>query len=294
MGRKRRKNRRRNSSNSAVSMQELMENHNGQFKTNQVAEPANEMNEQVDEWLTRYQHDWCDECSNPILNCTCSSFGVLGVTNTDGSLKSVDEIETPTGKILVAGPGKSARSVNAATSNYGSRQYGWGCYHWKQPVNVGNQIIVHCSSWMDEPTKGNSGKQMDISCYFDPCYLSGGLLASPNWNGPTRGNRKEIALLDWPDFNRPDNLRLFVDTMEHLLNCSADGKQVEIGCKGGHGRTGTAIAAMRILLGETADVAKKWVWRNYCWSAIETQSQETFLDRVESYVESTIFRNRGE
>ena len=52
---------------------------------------------------------------------------------------------------------------------------------------------------------------------------------------------------------------------------------MEVGCLGGHGRTGTALACLAILTGHPAADAVAWVRANYCPEAVETVGQEAFI-----------------
>jgi len=57
---------------------------------------------------------------------------------------------------------------------------------------------------------------------------------------------------------------------------------VEVGCIGGHGRIGTALAILAILTGHPAADAVAWVRANYCPKAVETIDQEAFITRLRS------------
>ncbi len=52
---------------------------------------------------------------------------------------------------------------------------------------------------------------------------------------------------------------------------------VEVGCLGGHGRTGTALACLAVLTGTPANEAVAWVRANYCAHAVETEAQEALV-----------------
>lgn len=52
---------------------------------------------------------------------------------------------------------------------------------------------------------------------------------------------------------------------------------VEIGCLGGHGRTGTGLACLAVLVGAPRDPAVSWVRENYCSLAVETSVQEDLV-----------------
>lgn len=88
------------------------------------------------------------------------------------------------------------------------------------------------------------------------------------------------AYLDWPDLGLPDQPDSLVADLQDLLNRARAGQRVEVGCLGGHGRTGTALAWLAVLAGEPPDHAVFWVRQNYCPNAVETQEQEAFVARL--------------
>jgi hypothetical protein len=55
---------------------------------------------------------------------------------------------------------------------------------------------------------------------------------------------------------------LVLVALRSVLDRARAGEQVEVGCLGGHGRTGTAVA---------------WVRASYCQKAVETAAQEAFI-----------------
>lgn len=64
--------------------------------------------------------------------------------------------------------------------------------------------------------------------------------------------------------------------------CRAEGyKKVIVCCLGGHGRTGTALAALLIANTEMDDfTAIDFIRKHYCDEAIETKAQENYLERL--------------
>jgi protein-tyrosine phosphatase len=76
----------------------------------------------------------------------------------------------------------------------------------------------------------------------------------------------------WPDLGVPREPPRFRRAMHWLLRQAADGKRVEIGCAGGHGRTGTTLAALLVLQGMPAAIRSR-----YCAEAIETKGQSQML-----------------
>ncbi len=73
-------------------------------------------------------------------------------------------------------------------------------------------------------------------------------------------------------------------SVERSPTCSTarTGERVEVGCLGGHGRTGTALACLAVLTGTLADDAVAWVRGNYCYKAVETDVQEQLVAALHS------------
>lgn len=87
--------------------------------------------------------------------------------------------------------------------------------------------------------------------------------------------------VDWPDFGVPDDPARVVAALQALLERARAGDVVEIGCLGGHGRTGTALACLATLNGVPAGDAVAWVRTTYCGDAVETPEQEAFVEALE-------------
>lgn len=99
-----------------------------------------------------------------------------------------------------------------------------------------------------------------------------GLYFDPRWQPPW-----PYAVVDWPDFGVPGDLMHFRSALQDVLARSRDDQRVEIGCLGGHGRTGTALACLAVLTGHNATEAVAWVRSNYCPEAVETDEQHSFV-----------------
>lgn len=83
--------------------------------------------------------------------------------------------------------------------------------------------------------------------------------------------------LDWPDFGVPEDLGALRRALTDLLDRGRTCERVEVGCLGGHGRTGTALACLAVLTGTPANEALAWVRANYCYKAVETDVQEQLV-----------------
>ncbi len=100
-----------------------------------------------------------------------------------------------------------------------------------------------------------------------------GLYMDPRWKPPW-----PHAHLDWPDLGLPVDGDAFAGALNNLLRRVRSGAMVEIGCLGGHGRTGTALACIAIEAGLTQDPVE-WVRSVYCPRAVETEEQESYVRR---------------
>lgn len=133
------------------------------------------------------------------------------------------------------------------------------CEHLYQPARLDNANIF-CSAWKlaskyERPTP-------DFALYADPIWVT----------------KSRNEFINWPDFGVPrfENL-----AYEQILSAYTIAKKfnVEIGCIGGHGRTGTMLACMAVIDQNLNTVqAIDFVRSTYCDHAIETHSQEMFVD----------------
>jgi hypothetical protein len=86
--------------------------------------------------------------------------------------------------------------------------------------------------------------------------------------------------VDWPDFGVPADSAAANRCLEDLVGRAHDGQSVEVGCLGGHGRTGTALGCLAALTGVAPTEAVAWVRANYCPLAIETDEQVAFVEHL--------------
>ena len=100
-----------------------------------------------------------------------------------------------------------------------------------------------------------------------------GLYLDERWQPPWTHEH-----VDWPDFGVPDDLVALRVALRDLLERARSGQSVEIGCLGGHGRTGTALACLAVATGSHPDDAVSWVRTNYCDKAVETDQQRALVE----------------
>ena len=115
-----------------------------------------------------------------------------------------------------------------------------------------------------------------VAVTFTPAYERDaapdfGLYLDERWSPPW-----PHAHVDWPDFGLPADPAGFSAALEDVLARARAGDVVELGCLGGHGRTGTALGCLAALVGVDGDPVD-WVRATYCEKAIETAAQEAFV-----------------
>jgi len=98
-----------------------------------------------------------------------------------------------------------------------------------------------------------------------------GLYLDAHWAPPW-----DHAHLPWRDYGVPDAAALRA-ALEDVLDRARRGERVEVGCLGGHGRTGTALACLAVLTGTPPGEAVAWVRAAYCEKAVETDEQRAFV-----------------
>jgi protein-tyrosine phosphatase len=101
-----------------------------------------------------------------------------------------------------------------------------------------------------------------------------------------RGKKYEISenqeiILDWYNYKAPSISPGFWGELFNHIKTSET--SLLVFCEGGHGRTGTALAALLIANGFTAREAVEYIRKEYCPKAVETRVQETYLLEVEKY-----------
>ena len=81
----------------------------------------------------------------------------------------------------------------------------------------------------------------------------------------------------WPDFGLPSDPDDVLAALTEGLERARAGERVEVACRGGVGRTGTALAALAVLDGLPAADAVRWVRDRYHPRAVETPWQRRWL-----------------
>jgi hypothetical protein len=150
-----------------------------------------------------------------------------------------------------ATPSKKKTKGSAASSGVYTG-YSMACYSTHQALNF----------------KGKDGKQYSIwggSCsnpivYDADIYIGfADTVSNPSHVYPWEEGYKQVTVINYP-----------------ICNQLQSGKKIHAGCVGGHGRTGTFLAAVVAQMSGMQD-AIQYVRKHYCHKAVETSSQVKFL-----------------
>ena len=98
-----------------------------------------------------------------------------------------------------------------------------------------------------------------------------GVRANPRW---------AHEHVDWPDFRLPREPAAAVAALVAVHRRALAGERVEIACRGGRGRTGTALAVLAVRAGVAPEDAVAWVRAAYHRRAVETPWQARWVRRV--------------
>ncbi|MFC7342795.1 protein-tyrosine phosphatase family protein [Saccharopolyspora griseoalba] len=86
----------------------------------------------------------------------------------------------------------------------------------------------------------------------------------------------ESRWVRWPDFRLPADRAAAAAALREAFE-RAETERVEIACRGGLGRTGTALACLAVLDGLDADEAVRFVRERYHHRAVETPWQRRYV-----------------
>lgn len=152
----------------------------------------------------------------------------------------------------------------SGTTSFGS-SFSWSkCKHNQAEFTLSDGTVILASSHQNHTTEN----EPDLGVYLDGIWTPGCMAFHVGWR----------------DFGLPylsDDA--FRNVVEYALAAAREGKRVEVGCIGGHGRTGTMLAILEcfalVSKGERADAAAavKKVRAQHCNRAIETGEQEWYV-----------------
>ena len=153
------------------------------------------------------------------------------------------------------------------------------CRHHLQPFAIDESRTIYLSAISDLGKEAPHGPLPHSGAYFHDHWVENRLLTN---DGTQLQKSGEPAVLYgyWPDFGvmREDVLD---DALGWARKEIDAGKVLEVGCYGGHGRTGTFAAALAVAYGREAKAAISAVRKEYCKKAIENEKQEKMIMELE-------------
>ncbi|MFM9447583.1 hypothetical protein [Streptomyces acidiscabies] len=103
-----------------------------------------------------------------------------------------------------------------------------------------------------------------------------GLYLDERWHGEADARRPYFVF--WPTLEAPVEAALLFTRFRELAVELEGGATVEVACFGGHGRTGTALACLdMVVTGVSARAAMERVRREYCPYAVGSAELEQFV-----------------
>jgi len=156
------------------------------------------------------------------------------------------------------------------------------CHHWRDTIQVGQYTVTVSAS--SDGVWGRAHKadalEPDYGLYLANTW-AGKVVVTPDF--PRASNLIPLnhsypkIIFDWVDYSTPrptDLLAVFEWVKEQIR----DGARIDLGCFGGHGRTGTFLALLIMEFeGLSPADATQAVWDRHCKEAIETVGQENFI-----------------
>lgn len=164
------------------------------------------------------------------------------------------------GKELDLDLGGSRKGSSKKFDSYGS---GESCYHGHKPLKLpGTDLVIYGGSCISPAVT-----DADVYIGFD----SGMKMTARSY--PWKQGTEFLFRIR--DMAAPDNPAEFTKLVKWVRKQLEDGKKVHVGCIGGHGRTGTFLAALVADFGETDAIT--YVRQHYCQKVVESTEQVNFL-----------------
>jgi len=147
------------------------------------------------------------------------------------------------------------------------------CAHNQDIVNIGKYRV-----WLSElPAKSWVREKPDLGVYLAEPWLS--VMGNILTNGVSlkSGAPYDVIYIDWPDRGIV-SVQCLIVVVNKVIEYLESGKQVEIGCWGAHGRTGTMTSCLLSAIEHVSgEKAIEEVRSRYCNRAVEGVVQEQLV-----------------
>jgi hypothetical protein len=175
-------------------------------------------------------------------------------------------------------PGNSPTTASSGKALWGYPVAQRHCAHNGTPFTLPGGLKVHLSGSMN---RKETKPKPTVAVYLDGSWLRGSILSNSmlGMRWPKQESEPHVVYLSWPDFGVVPVQQL-QEVIQWAWEQVREGAILEIGCLGGHGRTGTFVAGMMVENGLPPKEAISRIRSGYCSKAIETWAQEKLLDRL--------------
>ncbi len=143
--------------------------------------------------------------------------------------------------------------------------YFYKCRHEHFKVKMPDGVNIYASSVSE---RAEDDKIPDWGLYLDPSWKPRGM----------------AGFIEWPDYKLPLDWEAAALMIVDAYRKASTGSWVEVGCIGGHGRTGTVLACMAVLGGLYPEEAIRYIKTEYCSSATDTAAQRWWVEWFHSYI----------
>ena len=173
--------------------------------------------------------------------------------------------------------------------------YARTCKHDRDTVKLDDGLTVFASGKFDVKAVDDDDR-VDFGIYLDRGWMGYTAPASTigtwfPWMEHAAPVHHPAVYLNWPDRKRPStDPEVMVELGNWIFEQSKDGQGVEIGCLGGHGRTGTLLACLLAIQGHNPYNAVNKLWADYCTQAVEDASQMSYIVEVYELVHGSEWR----
>ncbi|MFJ9623218.1 protein phosphatase [Streptomyces sp. NPDC101181] len=142
--------------------------------------------------------------------------------------------------------------------------------HWRTGYRVGDHTVWGTS--LDSPERRLRAPHAESADF--------GLYLDERWHGEADARRPYFV--SWPRLEAPVEATLLFTRVREAAQEVRNGATLEVACFGGHGRTGSALACLDMVLGgATAEEALTRVRREYCSRAVGAPELERFVRQAE-------------
>ena len=240
--------------------------------------------------------------------CESEVFKVGGTRNSQPGMWHIcvnnncpyDQFVSDSGDFTVSsfcGNGDKDKSKDVKATTYAFGYYastgGRQCDHWRDNIKVGDYTVT-VSAQTDKPRMGEVDDSVmpELGVYLAMSWQDA---MSPIWGAgvktPHSIDKYPTIYCKWPDYGAVH--LTVVDWLVKAMMVSMEaGMSVDIGCQGGHGRTGCLLACLIAKVeGKGSKAAMDAVHKRHCTKAIESHSQENLI-RVFCGEEPVVYKDK--